>query len=100
MSQIDGHVSVVEIKSKIQSLMNFPNWTPHDSALATELYFSELKSGGINGAKDTFLSHLLMADREVQRFVMSELLKLAECDQLFLISESDFFKMCLKSCNM
>jgi len=80
--------------------MTFADWSPYDSTLATELYFSELKAGGINGAKDTFLAHLLMADREVQRFVMSELLKLAECDQLFLVSESDFFKMCLKACNM
>jgi len=99
MSQIDGHVSVVEMSSKIQSLMSFADWTHHDSKLAIELYFSELAIGGITGVKNIFLSQLHRADKEIQNFVIQEILKLAHSDQSFLLSESDFFKECIESCN-
>ena len=99
MSQIDGHVSVVEMSSKIQSLMTFADWTQQDSKLALELYFSELAIGGIMGIKNTFLTQLHEADKEIQIFVIGEILKLAHSDQLFLLSESDFFIECIESCN-
>ena len=100
MSQIDGHVSVVEMNSKIQSLMTFADWTQRDSKLAIDLYFAELEKGGIIGVKNTFSIHLLKADTGVQHFVVGEILKLAQSDHSFVISESDFFKECLKQCNI
>ncbi len=99
MSQIDGHVSVVEMTSKIQSLMVFVDWTQHDSKLAIDLYFLELAKGGIVGVKNTFLSQLRHADEDTQRFVIQEILKLAHSDKSFLDSESDFFKECHKLCD-